>query len=389
VAGIRVDAAELRRIVRDLTSECGLLESEIQRLAGETFNVNSTLQLRSILYDRLGLTPGRKTKTGFSTDAATLEKLRGQHPIIDVLLRYREVEKLRSTYGDSLLGEVAEDGRIHATFQQTVARTGRLSSDRPNLHNIPVRSEEGRQMRQAFIPAEGYVLLVADYDQIELRVIAHLSDDPGLVSAFSERRDIHRATASQVFGVAPEDVTTAQRNRAKMVSYGLAYGMEAYGLGRRLSIETPEAQGILDAYFDAFPAVRAYMDDTVTEARSKGFTETLFGRRRPLPDLNSPNRNLRLAAERQAMNAGIQGLAADLFKVALVRLDSALEQGGFASRLVSQVHDEVIVEVRDGEEDLVGQLVPEVMADVAGVVGLAVPLEVSASWGRSWADAKG
>jgi DNA polymerase I len=389
VAGIRVDAAELRRIVRDLTSECGLLESEIQRLAGETFNVNSTLQLRSILYDRLGLTPGRKTKTGFSTDAATLEKLRGQHPIIDVLLRYREVEKLRSTYGDSLLGEVAEDGRIHATFQQTVARTGRLSSDRPNLHNIPVRSEEGRQMRQAFIPAEGYVLLVADYDQIELRVIAHLSDDPGLVSAFSERRDIHRATASQVFGVAPEDVTTAQRNRAKMVSYGLAYGMEAYGLGRRLSIETPEAQGILDAYFDAFPAVRAYMDDTVTEARSKGFTETLFGRRRPLPDLNSPNRNLRLAAERQAMNAGIQGLAADLFKVALVRLDSALEQGGFASRLVLQVHDEVIVEVRDGEEDPVGQLVPEVMADVAGVVGLAVPLEVSASWGRSWADAKG
>jgi DNA polymerase I len=389
VAGIRVDAAELRRIVRDLTSECGLLESEIQRLAGETFNVNSTLQLRSILYDRLGLTPGRKTKTGFSTDAATLEKLRGQHPIIDVLLRYREVEKLRSTYGDSLLGEVADDGRIHATFQQTVARTGRLSSDRPNLHNIPVRSEEGRQMRKAFIPADGYVLLVADYDQIELRVIAHLSDDPGLVSAFSERRDIHRATASQVFGVAPEDVTTAQRNRAKMVSYGLAYGMEAYGLGRRLSIETPEAQGILDAYFDAFPAVRAYMDDTVTEARSKGYTETLFGRRRPLPDLNSPNRNLRLAAERQAMNAGIQGLAADLFKVALVRLDSALEQGGFASRLVLQVHDEVIVEVRHGEEDSVGQLVPEVMADVAGVVGLAVPLEVSSSWGRSWADAKG
>jgi DNA polymerase I len=342
-----------------------------------------------VLYDRLGLTPGRKTKTGFSTDATTLEKLRGQHDIIDALLRYREVEKLRSTYGETLLAEVADDGRIHATFGQTVARTGRLSSDRPNLHNIPVRTEEGRRLRKAFIPADGCRLLVADYDQIELRVIAHVSSDPGLVSAFAEGRDIHRATAARVFGIAPEDVTPAQRNRAKMVSYGLAYGMEAYGLAQRLSIEPHEAQEILDAYFGAFPAVRAYMDQTVADARSRGYTETLFGRRRPLPDLHSPNRNLRMAAERQAMNAGIQGLAADLFKVALVRLDTALEEKHLAARVVLQVHDEVIVEVPRDEEPVTGELVPAVMAGVADAAELAVPLEVSATWGDSWADAKG
>ncbi|HVA04786.1 MAG TPA: DNA polymerase I [Acidimicrobiales bacterium] len=389
VAGVRVDTAELRRIADGLVAECGRLEAEIHELAGETFNVNSTPQLRAVLYDRLGLTPGRKTKTGFSTDASTLEKLRGQHPIIDTLLSYREVEKLRSTYGETLLAEVAADGRIHATFGQTVARTGRLSSDRPNLHNIPVRSEEGRRLRRAFIPAEGCRLLVADYDQIELRVIAHLSHDPGLVAAFAEGRDIHRTTAASVFGVAPEDVTTAQRNRAKMVSYGLAYGMEAYGLAQRLSIEPSEAGQILDAYFAAFPAVRAYMDQTVVEARSRGYTETLFGRRRPLPDLHSPNRNLRMAAERQAMNAGIQGLAADLFKVALVRLDAALEEKQLASRVVLQVHDEVLVEVPSDEEAITGDLVTTVMGSVADAVHLAVPLEVSAAWGDTWADAKG
>ncbi|HEY5026761.1 MAG TPA: DNA polymerase I [Acidimicrobiales bacterium] len=389
VAGVRVDTQELRRIADGLVAECARLEAEIHELAGESFNVNSTPQLRTVLYDRLGLTPGRKTKTGFSTDASTLEKLRGQHPIIDTLLRYREVEKLRSTYGETLLAEVGADGRIHATFGQTVARTGRLSSDRPNLHNIPVRSEEGRRLRKAFIPAEGCRLLVADYDQIELRVIAHLSHDPGLVAAFAEGRDIHRATASSVFGVAPEDVTSAQRNRAKMVSYGLAYGMEAYGLAQRLSIEPPEAAQILDAYFVAFPAVRAYMDRTVVEARSRGYTETLFGRRRPLPDLHSPNHNLRMAAERQAMNAGIQGLAADLFKVALVRLDAALEEKQLASRVVLQVHDEVLVEVPGNEEALTGDLVSTVMGSVADAVHLAVPLEVSAAWGDTWADAKG
>jgi len=389
VAGVRVDTKELRRIAAGLIEQCATLEAEIHELAGEKFNVNSTPQLRAVLYDRLGLAPGRKTKTGFSTDASTLEKLRGQHPIIETLLRYREVEKLRSTYGETLLNEVAADGRIHATFGQTVARTGRLSSDRPNLHNIPVRSEEGRRLRKAFIPAPGCRLLVADYDQIELRVIAHLSHDPGLVAAFAEGRDIHRTTAASVFGVAPEDVTTAQRSRAKMVSYGLAYGMEAYGLAQRLSIDPSEAAQILDAYFVAFPAVKAYMEQTVVEARSRGYTETLFGRRRPLPDLHSPNHNLRMAAERQAMNAGIQGLAADLFKVALVRLDAALEDKQLASRVVLQVHDEVLVEVPKDEEAVTGDVVPAVMAGVADAVNLAVPLEVSAAWGDTWADAKG
>jgi DNA polymerase I len=389
VAGIRVDRQELRRITDGLVAECARLEALVHELAGEVFNVNSTPQLRGVLYDRLGLTPGRKTKTGFSTDAATLERLRDQHPVVDALLRYREVEKLRSTYGESLLAEVADDDRIHATFGQTVARTGRLSSDRPNLHNIPVRSEEGRRLRKAFLPAPGCRLLVADYDQIELRVIAHLSDDPGLVTAFAQGRDIHRTTAARVFGVAPEDVTSAQRNRAKMVSYGLAYGMEAYGLAQRLSIDPSEAGEILDSYFEAFPSVRAYMDRTVVEARSRGYTETLFGRRRPLPDLHSPNRNLRMAAERQAMNAGIQGLAADLFKVALVRLDAALEEKHLVSRIVLQVHDEVLVEVPKDEVQVTGDLVPSVMGTVADAVSLAVPLEVSASWGETWADAKG
>ncbi len=389
VAGIGVDSAELRRITDGFIAECGRLESLIHEQAGETFNVNSTPQLRAVLYEKLGLTPGRKTKTGFSTDAQTLERIKDQHPVVETLLRYREVEKLRSTYGESLLGEVAADGRIHATFGQTVARTGRLSSDRPNLHNIPVRTEEGRQLRRAFVPSPGHRLLVADYDQIELRVIAHLAADPGLIAAFAEERDIHRTTAARVFGVPAEEVTGPQRNRAKMVSYGLAYGMEAFGLANRLSIETAEAQEILDAYFGAFPSVRAHMEQTVNEARSKGYTETLFGRRRSLPDLHSPNRNLRMAAERQAMNAGIQGLAADLFKVALVRLDGALEDQGLAARLVLQVHDEVLLEVPETEEETVAALVPDVLGGVAEVVGLAVPLKVSSAWGSSWADAKG
>jgi DNA polymerase-1 len=389
VAGIRVNVGELRRIAAELVVECRRLEAEIQQLAGGPFNVNSTPQLREVLYDRLGLTPGKKTKTGYSTDAQTLEKLRGEHPIVDALLRYREVEKLRSTYGETLMSEVGPDERIHATFHQTVARTGRLSSDRPNLHNIPVRTEEGAQLRHAFIPAEGCRFLVADYDQIELRVIAHLSADPGLVAAFADGRDIHATTAARVFSVESDAVTVGQRSRAKMVSYGLAYGMEAFGLAQRLGIPTDEARQILDAYFTAFPSVRAYMDQSVAEARGRGYTETLFGRRRPLPDLHSPNRGLRMAAERQAMNAGIQGLAADLFKVALVRLDQALEQRGLAARLVLQVHDEVLVETPRAEEEEVGALVPEVLAGVGEAADLSVPLRVSVAWGETWGEAKG
>jgi DNA polymerase-1 len=348
--------------------------------------VNSTPQLRTVLFDKLGLAPQKKTKTGFSTDAASLEKLRDQHPIIDLLLRYREVEKLRSTYGEGHVNEVAADGSIQATFNQTVARTGRLSSDKPNLHNIPVRTEEGRRFRRAFIPAPGFELLVADYNQIELRVIAHLAEDPGLVEAFRTNQDIHTITAARVFGDPPDAVTPAHRAKAKMVSYGLAYGMESYGLAQRLSIPVSEAQEILDSYFRAFPNVKSYMERTVNEARQRGYTETLFGRRRPIPELLSGNFRIRQAGERQAMNAGIQGLAADIFKVALVRLDQALERDSMASRLVLQVHDEVILEVPPGEEDHAAEIVLDAMQHACD---LCVTLEVNLSWGDTWADTKG
>jgi len=385
VVGIGVDAAKLEAINKELTDEIVSLEAEVFRLAGEEFNINSTPQLRHVLFDTLGLVPQKRTKTGFSTDAQTLEKMRDAHPIVDALLRYREVEKLRSTYGTGLLAEVAPDGRIHASFNQTVARTGRLSSDQPNLHNIPARSELGRRFREAFVPASGCELLVADYDQIELRVIAHLAEDPGLIEAFRTGLDIHSATASRVFGVEPSEVTPAQRAKAKMVSYGLAYGMEAYGLSQRLSISVEEAAGILAQYFTAFPNVREYMSRTVADARARGYTETLFGRRRYLPELDASNYRVRQAAERQAMNAGIQGLAADIFKVSLVRLDDALHSGGYASRIVLQVHDEILVEAPAAEAEAVSELVRETMVKACE---LSVPLAVHVARGRSWADAK-
>jgi DNA polymerase-1 len=385
-AGVGVDADELRALRDRLNAEVDSLRQQVYDDAGTEFNVNSTPQLREILFDKLGLTPQKRTKTGYSTDASSLEKLAGQHPIIEHLLAYREVEKLRSTYGDGLLAEVADDGRIHATFNQTVARTGRLSSDQPNLHNIPVRSEIGREFRRAFVPAPGCELLVADYNQIELRCIAHLAQDPGLIESFRSGRDIHTETASRVFGVEPGAVTIDQRSKAKMVSYGLAYGMEAYGLGQRLNIPTEEAALILVAYFEAFPSVREYMERTVAEARERGYTETLFGRRRQIPELSSPNYRIRQAGERQAMNAGIQGLAADIFKVALVRLTAALEESQMDSQLILQVHDEVLLDVPPAEHDRAAAVVVETMT---GAVDLSVPLEVNLAFGPSWADAKG
>jgi DNA polymerase-1 len=386
--GVGVDTAELRALNDRLAAEVAELGAVLRQVAGrDDLNLNSPKQLREILYDGRGLAPGKKTKTGYSTDASTLEKLRDQWPeFLEPLLRYREVEKLRSTYGEGLLAEVASDGRIHATFHQTVARTGRLSSDQPNLHNIPVRTDEGRLFRRAFVPAPGTTLLVADYNQIELRCIAHLAADPGLIAAFTSGQDIHNATAARVFDVDPAAVTVDQRSKAKMVSYGLAYGMEAYGLGQRLNIATEDAAVILDAYFEAFPNVKAYMDRTVLEARERGYTETLFGRRRPIPELLNSNFRIRQAGERQAMNAGIQGLAADIFKVALVRIDDALRDGGRASRLILQVHDEVLVEVPDDERDDVGAEVVELMR---GAAALDVPLEVNVAWGDTWASAKG
>jgi len=384
--GITIDRSELEGLHERLTTETRRLTDVLREVVGRDFNLNSPIQLRQILYEERGLSPTKKTKTGLSTDAATLEKLRYEWPeFIEPLLQYREVEKLRSTYAEGLLAEVAPDGRIHATFNQTVARTGRLSSDQPNLHNIPVRSDEGRQFRKAFITPPGHVLLVADYNQIELRCIAHLAEDPGLVAAFTAGEDIHTATAARIFSVPEEQVTIGMRSTAKMVSYGLAYGMEAYGLGQRLNIPTEDAAVILNAYFTAFPNVRDYMDGTVKEARTRGYTETLFGRRRPIPELSNANYRVRQAGERQAMNAGIQGLAADIFKVALVRLDQALEAAGYASRIILQVHDEVLVEVPEAEREAVGKLTVDTMRHAAE---LRVPLEVNTAFGRTWADAK-
>jgi DNA polymerase-1 len=386
VAGIGVDRAELQTITDSLKASAATLQAEVQEIAGHEFNVNSTPQLRTVLYDELGLTPGKKTKTGFSTDARTLETLRGVHPIIETLLSYREVEKLRSTYGESLLAEVQADGRIHASFGQTVARTGRISSDRPNLHNIPVRTDIGKQFRRAFVPAPGSTFLVADYDQVELRCIAHLSEDPGLIHALTSGSDVHRTVAAAVYGISPADVTHRQREFAKMVSYGLAYGMEAYGLSQRLGVPVEEAAAIMESYFGAFPLVRQYMDHAVADAKIRGATRTQFGRIRPLPDLQAANYRIRQAAERQAMNAGIQGLAADIFKLALVRLDRELEAQALSSRLVLQVHDEVIVEVSPGEEKEAHRLTESALT---GAADLKVPLTISVATGLSWAAAKG
>ena len=384
-SGIQVDLEGLKRLRDRLESEVSNVRKKIHQLAGQEFNVNSTKQLQQVLFTDLNLEPRKKTKTGFSTDAQTLEKMRGDHPIIEELLEYREVEKLRSTYGQGLLNEVGSDERIRATFHQTVTATGRLSSVSPNLHNIPVRTEKGKVFREVFVAQNNHRLLVADYNQIELRCIAHLSSDPGLINAFNDGQDIHTATAAQVFGVNDADVTKAQREKAKMVSYGLAYGMEAYGLAQRLGIENKEAAKILNDYFSAFPSVKEYMDKAVNQAKEKGFTETLFGRKRKIPELKSSNSRVRGAAERQAMNAGIQGLAADIFKVALVNLNKRLKDDNLDSAIILQVHDEVILECPMDELAHAKELT---LAEMESAFDLKVPLEVHMSSGVTWAEAK-
>ena len=384
--GIGVDRSALDRIAAHLESRVAELTKRLHGLAGKEFNINSPAQLRVILFEEKKLQPGKKTKTGFSTDAATLEKIRDQWPdFIDALMEFRELDKLRGTYGEGLREVVAADGRIHATFNQMVARTGRLSSENPNLHNIPVRSDEGKVFRAAFVPAKGSQFLVADYNQIELRCIAHLANDPGLIEAFTKGEDIHTSTAARVFGVAASKVTGEMRSKAKMVSYGLAYGMEAYGLSQRLGIGVDEAAEILDAYFSAFPNVKRYMDDAVETAKKRGFTVTLFGRRRFIPELNNPNFRIRQIGERQAMNAAIQGLAADIFKIALVSIDAKLMASKTSGRIVLQVHDEVIVEAKKSESLAVEEIVLGSMREAAS---LRVPLEINAAWGDSWASAK-
>lgn len=384
--GIRVDADLLRSISEEFAVAAHALEREIQDIAGHDFKVNSPQQLQVVLFEELGLRTTKKIKTGYSTDAGSLEAIVHEHPIVAKILRYREVEKLRSTYGTSLLETVASDSRIHATFNQTVARTGRLSSENPNLHNIPVRTAEGRRLRYAFVPEPGWLLAVSDYNQIELRILAHLSRDEGLLAAFASHEDVHRSIASSVFSVPTTEVTPEQREQAKAVSYGLAYGMESFGLSQRLGISVTDAKAIMERYFDGFPTLRDYMERTVREVRSLGYSRTEMGRVRPFPDLATAVGPQRQAAERQAMNAGIQGLAADIFKSGLVRLDHALREHELRARIVLQVHDEVLVEAPRDERDRVG---PLIVASLTQAANLLIPLEVSLAWGENWAEAKG
>ena len=384
--GIRVDVELLRTIAKEFTEEAASLDKQIQKVAGHEFKVNSPQQLQSVLFDEMGLTAVKKIKSGYSTDASSLEAIQDEHKIIALILRYREVEKLRGTYGAPLIDAVQSDGRIHATFHQMVARTGRLSSDGPNLHNIPVRSKEGRRLRYAFIPSEGWQLAVSDYNQIELRILAHLSQDSGLLAAFASHEDVHRTIAASVFGVAPADVSPEQREYAKAVSYGLAYGMEAFGLSRRLGVPVSAAKEIMDKYFTGFPSLRAYMDQTIKDIRAKGYSRTEFGRIRPFPDIATASGPQRQAAERQAMNSGIQGLAADIFKSALVRLDRQLRSEDLQARLILQVHDEVLVEAPSEEKERVEAVILDALTNAAS---LSVPLEVTLHWGENWAAAKG
>jgi len=383
--GVKIDIAFLTKLGGELGEECHRLEAEIHAHAGEKFNVNSTPQLRSVLFEKLGLSPVKKTKTGPSTDADSLQRMLDAHPIVETLLKYREVEKLRSTYADALPPLVQADGRIHATFNQLATTTGRMSSEAPNLQNIPVRTAAGREMRRAFVADEGCGLLTADYSQIELRVLAHLAEDPGLIDAFERGADVHAATAAQVFHVAEDRVDEFQRRFAKVVNYGLAYGMEAYGLAQRLDIPTEQAREILDAYFESFPNVHAYTRKTVREARERGYTTTMFGRRRQLPELSSDNSRIRQMGERMAQNAPVQGTAADIFKLAMIAVDHGLEEGNLRTSTVLTVHDELVFEVPLEEREVVEPLVRDLME---GVCVLDVPLVVDLGFGPSWAEAK-
>ena len=386
-AGIAVDVAILDALRVELGGRVEELEAEVHRHAGRTFNVGSSQQLQVVLFDELELPRTRRTKTGFSTDATALADLATAHPIVGAVLEWREVTKLLSTYIDALPPLIhPRTGRIHTTLSQTIAATGRLSSSHPNLQNIPVRRAEGRAIRRAFVTGEGYAtLLVADYSQIELRILAHLSEDAGLLDAFAAGEDVHATTAARLFDMDPADVDSTTRDRAKAVNYGLAYGLTAFGLARGLGIANDEAQAIVEAYDLRFPRVRGYLDEVVAAAGRDGYTTTLFGRRRYLPDLTSTDRNRRQIAERMALNAPIQGTAADIIKMAMVALDRDLVTAGVRSRQILQVHDEVILEVVKGEEEPVRDLTVRALSQVAE---LRVPLDVDTAFGTTWFDAQ-
>ena len=384
--GIAVDLSVLGEIGDRLEARMLDHEARVYELAGEKFNIGSNPQLQMILFDKLQLPKTRRIKTGYTTDAASLAQIAGTHPIIEELLGYREVAKLKNTYVDALPKLVSPaTGRIHAQFNQLVAATGRLSSQNPNVQNIPIRTELGREIRRAFVTGpstEG--LLVADYAQIEFRVLAHLAGDDALVAAFLSGEDVHATVAGMVWGLAPDQVDRDLRSRVKMVTYGLAYGLSAFGLAQGLGIAPDEAKALMDAYFSRFGKVKAYLDSVVTQARREGYTQTILGRRRYLPDLASDNRQRRQMADRMALNAPIQGSAADVIKVAMLAVDSSLTGAGLRSRMLLQVHDELLIEVAPGEYDQVHDLVCGAMA---GAAALRVPLDVSVGTGRTWDEA--
>lgn len=386
--GISLDVDYLEEMGESVRDRMAALKAEVFTHAGEEFNLGSPPQLRKILYEQLGLQPGKKTPKGeLSTDASVLEKLRDAHPIVDALLSWRELDKLNSTYLEALPRLVDErDGRVHTTFVQTSAATGRLSSTNPNLQNVPIRTELGRQIRRAFVPGvDGAVLLVLDYSQIELRILAHLSSDEGLRAAFASGEDIHTATAARVFGLPLDSVDPGSRSRAKMVNYGLAYGMNAWGLAQRLDIAPDEAQEIMTAYFESFPGIREYLDRQVGHATVEGFTETLLGRRRYIPELQAANPRLRDLGRRQALNAPIQGSASDVFKVAMIRVDDALrEHPELECHMLLTVHDELVFEVPSDEVEAAAELVRHTMEHA---VDLEVPLQADVGWGTNWSDA--
>jgi len=355
-------------------------------IGGEAINLGSPKQLQVVLFDTLGMPKTKKTKTGYTTDADALTDLyaKTQHPFLEALLRHRDASRLRQTI-EGLLKSVADDGRIHTTYQQTIAATGRLSSTDPNLQNIPIRTEEGRRIREVFVVGAGYEsLMSADYSQIEMRIMAHLSGDEGLIAAFRSGEDLHRFVGSRVFGVPPKDVTPAMRSKIKAMSYGLAYGLSAFGLSKQLLIPTGEAATLMEEYFTRFGGVRDYLHDVVDQARGTGYTQTMLGRRRYLPDLTSDNRQRREAAERMALNAPIQGSAADIIKLAMLRVDAALHQSGASSRVLLQVHDELVLEIAAGERASVEALVRK---EMGAAIEMDVPLEVSVGVGGSWHDA--
>lgn len=383
--GVHVDAEELKRYGEELAAQIAVLEKEIYEGAGETFNINSPKQLGHILFEKLEMPYGKKTKTGYSTAADVLEKLAVEYPLVSKILEYRQLAKLKSTYADGLANFIEEDGRIHTNFQQTVTATGRLSSTDPNLQNIPIRMELGRMIRKVFLPKDGYLFVDADYSQIELRILAHMSGDEMLIQAYREAQDIHRMTASQVFHTPFEEVTDLQRRNAKAVNFGIVYGISSFGLSQDLSISKKEAQEYIERYFESYPKIKEFLDGCVEKARKDGYSVTMFGRRRPLPEISSSNFMQRSFGERIAMNAPIQGTAADIIKIAMNRVHRRLIDEGLKSRLLLQVHDELLIEAAPDEVDEVKKILDE---EMKGAADLSVELEIDTHTGKNWYEAK-